>query len=126
MEIILKRTMRKGNRVAGELAIDGMKIADTAENLAHMLPEGNYEMGIETVRRQHRKMPFITNGKAKRHVSFGNGVYGSFARCVNVGKTICPGYLKNTRETFNRLYQRLRKTIERGNRVTVRIVSNDI
>lgn len=118
--------MRKGNRVAGELAIDGMKIADTAENLAHMLPEGTYTVGIETVRRQHRKMPFITNGKAKRHVSCGNGVYGSFARCVNVGKMICPGYLKNTRETFCRLYQRLRKTIERGNRVTVRIVSNDI
>ena len=68
MEIILKRTKRNLNRVTGELAIDGVKIADTAENLAHMLPEGNYKMGIETVRRLHRKMLFITNGKAKRHL----------------------------------------------------------
>ena len=123
MEIILKRTKRKGNRVAGELAIDGMKIADTAENLAHMLPEGNYTVRIETVRRYSRKMPFVTNGKVKRLFSFGNGVYATFARCINVGTTICPGYLKNTRDTFDRLYQRLRKTTERGHKVTVRIIS---
>ena len=121
MEIIINRTRKFGNGMAGEIVIDGTKIADTAENLLYMLPAGNYSMGIENVSSYHRKMPFITNGNEKCYVNFGNGVNGTFSHCINVGTAICPGYLKNTRESFNRLYQRLRKTIERGNKVTLRI-----
>lgn len=125
MEIVINITRRFGNGMAGELAIDGAKIADTAENLLHMLPEGVFEMGIENVKSYHRKMPFVTNGTQKRYVSFGNGVHGSFSHCINVGTAICTGYLKDTRNTFNRLYQRVRKAMERGNRMTVRIVGEN-
>lgn len=39
------------------------------------------------------------------------------------GTFICPGCLKHSRAAFDTLYERLRKSIERGNEVTLKIIN---
>ena len=51
----------------------------------------------------------------------GNGVYHRDDGSIIVGEFIAPGCLKNTKEKFDIIYERIRKNLERGNPVTLTI-----
>ena len=51
----------------------------------------------------------------------GNGVYNREDGSIIVGEYLVPGCLKHSRFTFDNLYDRIRKNLERGKAVTLTI-----
>lgn len=55
----------------------------------------------------------------------GNGVYNRTDGSIIVGKYLAPGCLSHPKQAFDMLYERIRKNLERGNVVTLQIISKD-
>ena len=66
----------------------------------------------------HRKMPFLMEAP-HAFIAFGNGIFNSPDGRILLGTTIIPGCLKNSREPFLRLYDRINQSIRRGHEVTL-------
>ena len=146
MHILITRHRYKPATIDGQLSIDGIRICDCAENAHTALPPGTYFITIVPCRQYARKMPVIA--KLTAHCSLltahcslltahcsschklprvcpmlkpGNGVYHREDGSIIVGEYLVPGCLKHSRFTFDNLYDRIRKNIERGNEVTLTI-----
>lgn len=118
MQITIKRYRQKGAAVDGHLYIDNELVCDTAENTHHMMVAGTYQVRLLNDRHLRRKFPYLGLGC---NIRFGNGVYNIRDSSILVGTYISPGCLSHSRAAFDTLYQRIRKSIERGNQVTLTI-----
>ena len=58
-------------------------------------------------------------------LKIGNGVYNRPDGSIIVGTHIVPGCLLHSKEAYDPLYQRIRKSIERGNQVILRILRDE-
>ena len=104
MEIALVRIEKNPWGIDGRLYINRQHVCDTVEHPTRCLPPGVYQIEQET-------HPF-------RH---GDGPMKSVRGEIIVGKTALPGLVVRSRETYDRLYDRMRKTWQRGKRVRVKI-----
>lgn len=124
----------------GKLYIDGQKICDTAENANGALPEGEYEVTLLKCKQYKRKMlvlnpnppcskcpPLEYCGNNSTLPCYcpmlkpGNGVHNRLDGSIILGTRIVPGCLKHPKQAFDAVYGRIRKSIQRGNQVTVTI-----
>ena len=130
MHILITRYRYKPATIDGQLSIDGIRICDCAENAHTALPPGTYSIAIVPCRQYARKMPLITpisnqssviNNRVCPMLLPGNGVYNRKDGSILVGEYLVPGCLKHSRFTFDNLYDRIRKNLERGNEVTLTI-----
>ena len=130
MHILITRYRYKPATIDGQLSIDGIRICDCAENAHTALPPGTYSITIVHCRQYARKMPLITpisnqssviNNRVCPMLCPGNGVYNRKDCSILVGEYLVPGCLKHSRFTFDNLYDRIRKNLERGNEVTLTI-----
>ena len=130
MHILITRHRYKPATIDGQLSIDGIRICDCAENAHTALPPGTYSIAIVHCRQYARKMPLITpisnqssviNNRVCPMLKYGNGVYNRKDGSILVGEYLVPGCLKHSRFTFDNLYDRIRKNIERGKEVTLTI-----
>ena len=130
MHILITRYRYKPATIDGQLSIDGIRICDCAENAHTALPPGTYSITIVHCRQYARKMPLITpisnqssviNNRVCPMLCPGNGVYNRKDGSILVGEYLVPGCLKHSRFTFDNLYDRIRKNLERGNEVTLTI-----
>ena len=130
MHILITRYRYKPATIDGQLSIDGIRICDCAENAHTALPPGTYSITIVHCRQYARKMPLITpisnqssviNNRVCPMLCPGNGVYNRKDGSILVGEYLVPGCLKHSRFTFDNLYDRIRKNLERGNKVTLTI-----
>ena len=130
MHILITRHRYKPATIDGQLSIDGIRICDCAENAHTALPPGTYSITIVHCRQYARKMPLITpisnqssviNNRICPMLCPGNGVYNRKDGSILVGEYLVPGCLKHSRFTFDNLYDRIRKNLERGNEVTLTI-----
>ena len=130
MHILITRYRYKPATIDGQLSIDGIRICDCAENAHTALPPGTYSIAIVHCRQYARKMPLITpisnqssviNNRICPMLCPGNGVYNRTDGAIIVGEYLVPGCLKHSRFTFDNLYDRIRKNIERGNEITLTI-----
>ena len=130
MHILITRYRYKPATIDGQLSIDGIRICDCAENAHTALPPGTYSITIVHCRQYARKMPLITpisnqssviNNRVCPMLKPGNGVYHREDGSILVGEYLVPGCLKHSRFTFDNLYDRIRKNIERGKEVTLTI-----
>lgn len=130
MHILITRHRYKPATIDGQLSIDGIRICDCAENAHTALPPGTYSITIVHCRQYARKMPLITpisnqssviNNRVCPMLKPGNGVYNRKDGSILVGEYLVPGCLKHSRFTFDNLYDRIRKNLERGNEVTLTI-----
>ena len=130
MHILITRHRYKPATIDGQLSIDGIRICDCAENAHTALPPGTYSIAIVHCRQYARKMPLITpisnqssviNNRVCPMLKPGNGVYHRKDGSILVGEYLVPGCLKHSRFTFDNLYDRIRKNIERGKEVTLTI-----
>ena len=130
MHILIPRHRYKPATIDGQLSIDGIRICDCAENAHTALPPGTYSIAIVHCRQYARKMPLITpisnqssviNNRVCPMLKPGNGVYHRKDGSILVGEYLVPGCLKHSRFTFDNLYDRIRKNIERGKEVTLTI-----
>ena len=130
MHILITRYRYKPATIDGQLSIDGIRICDCAENAHTALPPGIYSITIVHCRQYARKMPLITpisnqssviNNRVCPMLKPGNGVYHREDGSILVGEYLVPGCLKHSRFTFDNLYDRIRKNLQRGKEVTLTI-----
>ena len=130
MYILITRYRYKPATIDGQLSIDGIRICDCAENAHTALPPGTYSITIVHCRQYARKMPLITpisnqssviNNRVCPMLKPGNGVYNRKDGSILVGEYLVPGCLKHSRFTFDNLYDRIRKNLQRGKEVTLTI-----
>ena len=136
MNIVIKRLFTKGEYTHGSLSIDGTKICSTLENANALVPSGDYQISLIKCKQYSRKMPCLhpappcdlckklpfvcTNTTLPcwcPQIKPGNGVHNRLDGSIIVGVYNCPGSIIKPRDIFDALYERIRKSISRGNKV---------
>lgn len=145
MTIRIKRCHRTRDSLDGELKINGAKVCDTAEWPLTAIPEGKYTIEMAKCKQHQRKVLYVKpidssakprcDGCEKMEVvggntrmpcmcpmiTTGNGVYKRSDGSIIVGKRAVWGTLVQSRAAYNKLYERLKKAIQRGSEVIVEI-----
>ena len=139
LNLILSRTKVRGEYAHGHLSIDGLRICDTLENTNGLAPAGVYPITLIKCKHHSRKMPvlnpnapcdrcpkcLIPNPSSLNHtlpcwcpmLKPGNGICGRLDGSILVGQFNCLGSLIHPKTVFDPLYERIRKSISRGNKV---------
>lgn len=136
MNIVIKRLFTKGEYTHGSLSIDGTKICSTLENANALVPSGDYQISLIKCKQYSRKMlclnanapcskcpkqKFVCNNSTLPcycpMLKPGNGVHNRHDGSIIVGVYNCPGSIIKPRDIFDALYERIRKSISRGNKV---------
>lgn len=136
MKIVLSRIRTKGEFTEGQLSIDGVRICSTLENSNAQVPSGEYVITLLKCKQYARKMPCL-NSQAPcdlcpklKFVCMnstlpcwcpmlkpGNAVHNRLDGSILVGQYHCLNCLIHPKSIFDALYERIRKTISRGNQV---------
>ena len=141
MNIVITRLFTKGEFTHGSLSIDGTRICSTLENANALVPSGDYVISLIKCKQYSRKMiclhgsaPCSQCPKLKLvcsnstlpcwcpQIKPGNGVHNRLDGSIIVGVYNCPGSIIKPRDIFDTLYERIRKSISRGNQVKLIIV----
>lgn len=105
MKLILRRYRIREKTCDGKIyAENGDYICDTAEATPYMLKAGEHDI-----------MP------QSKLLSKGNGVYNLFCERILLGTCIAPGCLKHSAQAYERLYQRIKKAMQRKKEVVLKI-----
>jgi len=141
MIITLNRLNKHQDCIDGQLCIEGLKICDTAENAHAAIPAGTYTLSLVKCKQYARKMPLLTSANCSgcKRLSLvsnntvlpcccpmlkpGNGVHNRLDGSIIVGERVVPGCLIHPKAAFDSLYDRIRKSIQRGGQVEL-IVSD--
>ena len=142
MKITIQRNKSRGDYTHGILSIDGIRICDTLENSNVQVPAGDYPIRLVKCKQYARKMPllnpnapcdlcpkmsFVCNNSVLPcycpMLKPGNGVYNRLDGSICVGQYNCLNLnsLLHPRDAFDPLCERIRKSISRGNQVTLSI-----
>ena len=138
MNIVLNRILTKGEYCHGRLSIDGKRVCDTLENTDSRVPVGEYVITLIKCKQYSRKMvclnpnapcdlckrlPFVCNNTTLPcycpMIKPGNGVHNRLDGSIIVGVYNCLGSLIHPKTTFDPLYERIRKSLSRGNQVSL-------
>ena len=168
MNIVITRTLTKGEYTHGHLTIDGLRICDTLENSNALVPAGEYSITLTKCKQYSRKM-MLLKAAIKREESHaclsfpereqarpqvnpeapctlckkslhsqpsslnfvlpcycpmlkpGNGVHNRLDGSILIGTYNCLGSLIHPRNSFDSLFERIRKSLSRGNEVILTI-----
>jgi hypothetical protein len=140
MKIIITRNISRNEFTHGRLTIDGEFVCHTLENANSRVPAGTYTIRLAKCKQYSRKM-LLLNPKAPclqcPKLSFvsnnttlpcycpmlkpGNGAHGRLDGSILVGKYNCLNSLIHPMDVFAPLYERIRKSISRGNQVILTI-----
>ena len=143
MNILLNRIRTKGEFTEGYLSIDGVQICSTLENSNAQAPAGDYVISLIKCKQHARKMPCLnpnppcaqckkslnSNPSSLNHtlpcwcpmIKPGNGVHNRLDGSIIIGVYNCLGSIIHPKASFDALYERIRKSISRGNIVTLNI-----
>lgn len=140
LNLVLTRLFTKGEYTHGSLSIDGNKICSTLENANALVPAGEYPIALIKCKQYARKMPCLnphppcdlckklpfvcTNSTLPcwcPQIKPGNGVHDRLDGSILVGQYNCLGSLVHPKEAFDPLYERIRKSVSRGNQVILSI-----
>ena len=141
MNIVITRTRVKGEYTHGHLTIDGNRICDTLENSNSCVPSGEYILTLIKCKQYARKMPCLNaqppcdlclrtvnrepltmNSSLPCYCPMlkpGNGIHNRLDGSILVGVYNCLGSLIHPKTTFDPLYERIRKSLSRGNQVSL-------
>ena len=104
MEIVIIRQEHKAWGIDGHMYINRQRICDTVEHPTRHKPQGTYSVELDN-------NPF-------RH---GDGAMASLLGEIIVGQTSIPGLVTRSAETYQRLYERLKKAWQRHTPVRLTI-----
>ena len=138
MNITIQRDRPRGEYVHGSLTIDGNRVCHTLENSQSCVPAGVYAISLLKCKQYSRRMiclnpnaPCDLCPKLKfvcmnstlpcycPQIKPGNGVHNRLDGSILVGKYNCLNSLLHPKTTFDPLYERIRKSVSRGNQVTL-------
>ena len=136
MKIVITRLFTKGEYTHGSLTIDGNKVCSTLENANALVPSGDYVISLIKCKQYSRKMPCLNPAPPCDlcpKLSFvcmnstlpcwcpmlkpGNAVHNRLDGSILVGQYHCLNCLIHPKSVFDALYERIRKSISRGNQV---------
>ena len=136
MRIVITRTRTQGEYTEGYLTIDGVRICSTLENSNAQVPAGEYVITLLKCKQYSRKMPCLNAeapcSKCPKQkficsnsvlpcycpmLKPGNGVHNRVDGSILVGQYNCLNSLIHTKTVFDALYERIRKSTSRGNKV---------
>lgn len=130
MKLSLKRKQGQTGFTDGILRIDGFRFCETLEDQerpvkiygATAIPKGTYKVIITYSNRFKRKMPLLLNVPNFEGIRIHSGNTASDSSgCILVGEYLTDGYVKNSRITYNKLYPRIKATLDAGKEVTIEI-----
>ena len=140
MNIIIQRSNPRNNYIHGLLKIDGVVVCDTLENANGCVPAGEYSITLRKCKQYARKMPLLNPNapcaKCKKlpfvcnnttlpcfcpMLKPGNGVYTRIDGSIILGQYHCLGSIIHPKAAFDSLYERIRKSIRRGNEVLLSV-----
>ena len=140
MNIVINRLFTKGEYTHGKLSIDGNRVCSTLENSNALVPAGEYVITLLKCKQYSRKMPCLnphppcdlckklsfvcTNSTLPCYCPMlkpGNGVHNRLDGSILVGQYNCLNSLIHPKDVFDPLYERIRKSISRGNQVILTI-----
>ena len=135
MIISLTRDYTKGEYTHGHLTIDGVRVCSTLENSNAQVPPGEYVITLLKCKQYARKMPCLNaqapcdlcpklkfvcmNSTLPCYCPPGNGVHNRLDGSILVGQYNCLNSLIHPKTVFDALYERIRKSISRGNQVNL-------
>ena len=116
MEIIIVRQEHKPWGIDGHLYINRQRVCDTVEHPTRHLPAGEYSVVNDKCQMSNIQCPI---SMPFRH---GDGALSSIHGEIIVGKLALPGLVTQSAETYQRLYERLKKAFQRNTlvRLTIR------
>lgn len=120
MQIVLERLKSRPQATDGQLYINNVIVADTAEATPYMLSEGVYDIKIENIKKYHRKMPVVCSENTPV-IRIGNGVYNSKNGDIIIGEHLLNGIIIHSAPFFNKLIDRLDKAAIRGEKMKLKI-----
>ena len=140
MNIVITRTLTKGEYTHGHLTIDGLRICDTLENSNALAPAGDYTLTLVKCKQYSRNMlclhadaPCDRCPKLRYVYSNttlpcycpmlkpGNGVHNRLDGRILIGLYNGLGSLVHPKDVFDQLYERIRKSLSRGHKVILTI-----
>ena len=148
MTISINRTLVKGEITEGLLTIDGKHLCSTLENTYSRLDPGEYHITLVKCKHYSRKMICVVHnppsanemkekcescvmtGEAYSNtllpkpcpmLKIGNGVHNRHDGSILVGTRGCRGMIVRSKDAFDPLYERIRKNIERGNDIVLKV-----
>ena len=119
MEIQLVRIAHKPWGIDGHLYINRRRICDTVEHPTRHLPAGEYILSPLGAPGSSLSEAPIPIPFPFRH---GDGALASTKGEIIVGKQLMSGLVTQSQQTYDRLYERLKKAWQRGNSVRLQIV----
>lgn len=143
MDITLKRNLPYADIVQGDIYIEDKHVCHTLENAQAALPKGTYYIVKQRCKQANRLMPLLVKGRnlgtlEKRcqrcklldepnnntllpcycpQLKPGNGVHNRRDGRILVGELAANGCLIHTQQCFDKLYERIRKSLARNNEV---------
>lgn len=142
LEITIIRTRVRSHTTDGYLSIAGKQVCHTAENTEHSIPAGTYSIQFATCQQYGMKMPLILTSQPHHcskcirrklgsihgnlpcfcpMIKVGNGVYNRTDGSIIVGDHLQPGILLHSGNAFEKLYQRIKKAVQRQNDIQLTI-----
>ena len=140
LNITIQRNLKRGEFIHGRLTVDGTNVCHTLENANSCVPAGIYPISLLKCHQYSRKMPclnaqapcdrckklkLVTNNTTLPcwcpMIKPGNGVHNRLDGSILVGQRNCLGSLIHPKDIFDSLYERIRKSISRGNEVILTI-----
>ena len=115
----------------GQLFVDGAFFCDTLEDeerkvkIEHetAIPVGAYKVIINYSNRFKRLMPLLLDVPNFTGVRIHNGNFAKHSSgCVLTGVYSSQGYIRDSRDTFARLFKVMQEAIKRGETITIEVV----
>lgn len=133
MEIIIFRT--KSNRLytEGYMSINDQKTTFTVENTSTILPDGKYEVKLKGSLLRRRQLAILMpqlDGKpsvpytVSHFEACGTWISSKKNKSICIGEPIIPGVLQKGSEVFERLFDRIEKAEQRGEKITLDITTS--
>ena len=142
MNITITRNLQRPGTIDGQISIYGRHICDCEENAATALPPGTYPVTLVNCHQYARKMPIVRLSSLPPCSSCprrpfvgsntrlplvcpmlkpGNGVCQRTDGSIIVGKNLQPGILLHSGNAFEKLYQRIKKAVQRQSDIQLTI-----
>ena len=142
MNITIRRYHQHSEAIDGEVLVDSLPFCECAENATTALPAGTYPIVIMRCHQYARKQPCVVIQNPPSceqcprlslvgintnkplfcpQICPGNGVYNRTDGAIIVGQKLTSGSLIHPKRAFYRLYNRMYKAHQRGQRLQITI-----
>lgn len=132
MRLLIRRTNITRLYTEGILLINGRMTSLTVEDTLSMLSQGDYDIRLSKGASRRRVIAIVAHDEAKiqlrqaHHLRAGGSYLTSRRyKCISIGQPLIPGALKQGRELYDRLFDRIEKAEARKEPITLGITEED-